>query len=137
VSSKRLTSALHLAKSGGFIRNFVDLGPPMADLMVRLREQGDIGMDPYVAQILAAFQMEERGRIAQAPVGEPKREGPLTERELQILRLLATDLSPEEIALKLAITVDTVRTHIKNVYKKLGVHSRFEAVQRANELGFL
>ncbi len=137
LADERLATALRLGQPGGFIRNFLDLGPPMAGLLARLHEQGGTEMEPYISQILAAFQMEEQGRTTQAPVGEPKREGPLTERELQTLRLLATDLTPQEIASKLTITVDTVRTHIKNVYKKLGVHSRFEAVQRANELGFL
>ncbi len=60
---------------------------------------------------------------------------PLTERELQILHLLATDLTTNEIADQLVVSVGTVRTHTKNIYSKLDAHSRFEAVTRAQEMG--
>jgi LuxR family maltose regulon positive regulatory protein len=61
----------------------------------------------------------------------------LTECESRILRLLATDLSPKEMAGQVFVSVATVRTHIRNIYAKLDVHSRFEAVKRAKELGLL
>jgi LuxR family maltose regulon positive regulatory protein len=62
---------------------------------------------------------------------------PLTERESQILQLLATELSPDEIGQKLFVSTSTVRTHTRNIYAKLDVHRRFEAVHRARELGLL
>ena len=62
---------------------------------------------------------------------------PLTRRELEVLRLLATSLPTAEIAIELFITVNTLRTHTKNIYGKLDVHSRREAVARAQELGLL
>jgi LuxR family transcriptional regulator, maltose regulon positive regulatory protein len=62
---------------------------------------------------------------------------PLSERELEVLRLLTTDLSGPEIARELVVSVNTVRTHIKNVYMKLGVNNRRAAVRLAQELGLL
>ena len=63
--------------------------------------------------------------------------GPLSVRETEILRLLATDLDGPEIARHLVVSLHTVRTHTKNVYAKLGVNSRRAAVSRARELGLL
>jgi LuxR family maltose regulon positive regulatory protein len=143
-----LGEALALAAPGGFVRNFVDLGPPMASLLTRLRRRHEAAHSailPYLAQILAAFP-------AQAPTGSQPASSPvvsgalsrspslsesLTECESRILRLLATDLSPKEMAGQVFVSVATVRTHIRNIYAKLDVHSRFEAVQRAKELGLL
>jgi LuxR family maltose regulon positive regulatory protein len=62
---------------------------------------------------------------------------PLTGSESRILRLLDTDLSPQEMAGELFVSTVTVRTHIRSIYAKLDVHSRFEAVQRAKEMGLL
>jgi len=128
---QKMCDSLALAAPGGFIRNFVDLGPPMADLLARLHEQGDTGMDAYVSQILAAFQIHERDTPA------PDLKIPLTKRELQILKLLATDLSPQEIASEVTISVHTTRTHIRNIYRKLDIQSRYSAVELARELGLV
>jgi len=62
---------------------------------------------------------------------------PLSDRELDVLRLLCTDLSGPEIAEKLMISVNTVKTHLKNIYSKLDVHGGYEAVERAKQLGLL
>ena len=62
---------------------------------------------------------------------------PLSERELEVLRLLGTSLSSAEISTELNITTSTARTHIKNIYRKLDVHRRMEAVQRARDLGLI
>jgi LuxR family maltose regulon positive regulatory protein len=62
---------------------------------------------------------------------------PLSERELEVLRLLPADLTSTEIAQELYVSKNTVRTHISHIYDKLGVHSREDAVQRAEELGLL
>lgn len=152
----KLSAALDLGEPGGFIRNFVDLGPPMADLLRRLHRQEEAVQSrslPYLTQILAAFPDADQASARTAPASGAARatvdhsEGdlpspvspvePLTERESQILRLLATELSPKEMAGDLFLSVHTVRTHIRNIYAKLDVHSRFEAVERAKELGLL
>ena len=62
---------------------------------------------------------------------------PLSERELEVLRLLATGLSNPEIADELVVAVSTVRSHCKSIYGKLNVHKRWDAVQRAQELGLI
>jgi LuxR family maltose regulon positive regulatory protein len=62
---------------------------------------------------------------------------PLSDRELDVLRLLNTDLSGPEIAAQLMVSVNTVKTHTKNIYSKLDAHGRFEAVERAKQLGLL
>ena len=135
-------AALALAEPGGFVRNFVDLGPPMAGLLARLR--GRLTGPPapgslsFLEQILAAFP--PLASAAVAPAAAPYREWmvePLTEREGEVLCALATDLSPDQIAGRLLISLATTRTHIRNIYAKLGVHSRFEAIQRARELRLL
>jgi LuxR family maltose regulon positive regulatory protein len=125
----KLEQALLLARPGGFIRSFVDHGQPVAMLLARLLEQ-DVAVD-FVRQILAAFPSSaESSRSHEA---KQSLIDPLTKRELQTLRLLATDLSPNEIAAELVVSVSTVRMHSKRIYRKLNVHSRLQAVLRANE----
>jgi LuxR family maltose regulon positive regulatory protein len=87
MAEESLTTALRLGEPGGFIRSFVDLGPPMADLLTRLQKQEVAEMEAYISRILAAFQMEQPDTTA------PDLDHPLTKREMQTLRLLATDLS--------------------------------------------
>ena len=76
------------------------------------------------------------GENVRAPVSSDLVE-PLTERELQVLRLMAADLTSPEIARELVVSANTVRTHIQHIYQKLAVHSRYEAILRARELGLL
>ena len=153
---EKLGGALKLAEPGGFVRNFVDLGPPMAGLLARLqcqREASHSAIGPYLAQILAAFPAPEQGsprpeeraspetglsrRALEASPRPASLAEPLTKREAEILTLMATVVSPQEMAGELFVSMVTIRTHIRNIYAKLDVHSRFEAVQRAKELGLL
>jgi ATP/maltotriose-dependent transcriptional regulator MalT len=92
----------------------------------------------YIDCILAAFTAEERATTRQKPqpVTMPP-ENPLTRRERQVIRLLATGSSPREIADKLVISPHTANTHIKNIYRKLEVTKRAEAVRWAREMGLL
>jgi LuxR family maltose regulon positive regulatory protein len=131
---------------GGNLRSFVDLGAPMADLLLRLRgQEAEREYAEYIDQILAAFPDEVRAkqtsefaatRIDHQPQKTTLIE-PLTTRELQVLKLLATDLSRQEIADKLYISPGTLHVHTKNIYRKLDVHKRTEAVQIAKEFGIL
>ncbi len=123
---QKLAQSLALGKPGGFIRKFVDLGPSMNHLLIRLKRQE--GASNYVNQILAAFPPATR---------QTTRIETLTERELQVLRLLATELSTQEIAAELVVSLSTYRTHTKRIYSKLDVHRRAEAVTRAQALGLL
>jgi LuxR family maltose regulon positive regulatory protein len=128
-----LESALSLAEPGGYVRVFVDEGEPMAALLRRAAARG-IAVE-YVGKLLAAFD----AGVEQAhpyPYAQRLIE-PLSERELEVLRLLTTHLSSPEIADQLYISVHTVRYHIKSIYSKLGVHRRADAVDRARELALL
>jgi LuxR family maltose regulon positive regulatory protein len=135
--------ALTLAEPEGYIRLFVDEGLPMAKL---LRKAARRGITPnYVNRLLTALRAEEHGsertRDDQSPqppiTAAPLLIEPLSERELDVLRLLRTNLSGPEIAVELFVSVNTIKTHIKNIYSKLDAHSRYEAVERAKQLDIL
>ncbi len=131
-----LEHALSLAEPAGFVRIFVDEGQPMARL---LHEAAARGVAPeYVARLLAAFpEFETPAHYAPGPAERLQLVEPLSERELEVLRLLAAGLSNPEIAQRLYIAVSTVRSHTKSIYGKLNAHGRWEAVQQARELGLL
>jgi LuxR family maltose regulon positive regulatory protein len=136
-----LEEALALAEPEGFIRTFIDDGEPMARL---LREAARRGPAPgYARRLLDAMAPREGPAAA---TGERPSEGislsrsfvePPTEREMQVLRLLQSSLNTPEIAGELGIAPSTVRTYVKNLYGKLGVHRRADAVERAKEVGLL
>jgi LuxR family maltose regulon positive regulatory protein len=127
-----LERALSLAEPEGYVRLFVDEGAPMAELLSQAASRG-IAPD-YVDKLLAAMDL---GTVPKQLASVPLLLEPLSDRELDVLRLLNTDLSGPEIAAELVVSVNTVRTHIRRIYSKLDVHSRYEAVVRANELDLL
>jgi LuxR family maltose regulon positive regulatory protein len=132
-----LAEALSLAEPGGYVRTFLDEGEPMARL---LRQAASQGVAPaYVAKLLAAFG--SRGPTTQEAEPQPPHiqplVEPLSERELEVLRLLASGLSNPEIAGELVVAVSTVRSHCKSIYGKLEVHKRWDAVKRGRELGLI
>jgi LuxR family maltose regulon positive regulatory protein len=122
-----LQQALTLAEPEGYVRMFVDEGPPMALLLEAAAKHG---IAPnYVRHLLTAFgSAEDRTPVKQGLIE------PLSERELEVLRLLATGLNGPEIARELVVSLNTMRTHTKNIYSKLGVNDRRAAVRRAKEL---
>ncbi len=122
-----LERALALAEPEGYLRVFADQGPEMAAL---LEAAGKRDIAPaHVRRLLTAFGRSEPSRASKQPLAEP-----LSERELEILRLLGSDLNGPGIARELVVSLNTVRTHTRNIYAKLGVNSRREAVRRAAEL---
>src|SRR5690349_5286990 len=122
-----LQRALALAEPEGYVRIFIDAGPPMASL---LRAAAKHGIAPgYVRRLLAAVNKTGDSTAASQGLTEP-----LSERELDVLRLLGTDLGGPDIARELVVSLNTVRTHTKNIYAKLGVNNRRAAVRRAREL---
>jgi LuxR family maltose regulon positive regulatory protein len=135
----RLEKTLELAQVGGFVRLFADLGPPMARLLNKLRDQGTL--PDYVSKILMAFHEPalDRGQKATGVRPEPLVElvESLTPRELEVLELLAQRLTNREIAEDLVVSLGTVKTHTLSIYTKLDVHGRRQAVNRARELGLL
>jgi len=124
-----LVHALALAEPEGYVRIFVDGGLPLAGLLDAAAKNG-IAVD-YVRRLRAAHGTADVARFEQA-LAEP-----LSKRELDVLRLLATELDGPGIAGELFVGVSTVRSHTKSIYAKLGVNSRRAAVRRGEELGLL
>ena len=124
-----LEQVLITAKPEGYVRVFVDEGDPMKAL---LREAETRGITPdYVPTLLLAF---ETANVQVEPPSVTSLIEPLSERELEVLRLLKTELSGPEIAGELMIALSTMRSHTQNIYSKLGVSNRRAAVSRAEEL---
>ncbi len=140
-----LAQAVHLAEPEGFIRIFVEEGPQMTVLLSRLREQErKKGPTPYLDMLLAAFSpgsaTHKPPRLLDQSRGRPMEQQlvePLSERELEVLHLLAQGNSNQEIAEVLVIALDTVKRHVTHIFEKLGVHNRVQAVARARALGLL
>ncbi|MBK9715654.1 MAG: AAA family ATPase [Kouleothrix sp.] len=129
-----LERALTLAEPEGYVRMFVDEGPPMAALLGRMNDEGG-RMKDYAVRLLAAFGKQEDVHPPSF-IAHPLIE-PLSQRELAVLRLLTTELSGPEIARELVVALSTVRTYTKSIYGKLNVTSRRAAVKRAAELGLI
>jgi LuxR family maltose regulon positive regulatory protein len=125
-----LERAMTLAEPEGYVRVFIDEGPPIASLLKAAAKQGTARN--YVRRLLAA--VGETGH--NSPIEQALIE-PLSERELDVLRLLGTDLDGPDIARELTVSLNTVRTHTKNIYAKLAVTNRRAAVRRAQELDLL
>ncbi len=123
-----LERAVTLAEPEGYVRVFADEGPPMASLL-RAAAKQRIGGN-YAGRLLAAMG-EHYGPVKQALIE------PLSERELDVLRLLGTELGGPAIARELMVSLNTVRTHTKHIYAKLAVTNRRAAVRRARELDLL
>ena len=131
-----LEQALTLAEPGVFVRIFVDEGPPMARLLYEALDRG-MALE-YTSRLLAAFPVVEPEKTppsAQAP--EAPLIEPLSEREIEVLQLIAEGLTNQEIAARLFLSQHTIKAHTRNIYGKLDVHSRTEAVARGRALGIL
>jgi LuxR family transcriptional regulator, maltose regulon positive regulatory protein len=126
-----LERALVLAEPEGYVRLFVDEGQPMARLLAAAASRG---IAPgYTAKLLTAFpQTESTSSKPPSPLVEP-----LSERELEVLHLVAQGLSNRQIGEQLFLALDTVKGHNRRIYDKLGVQRRTEAVARARELGLI
>jgi len=135
--SQALASVVHaltLAEPEGYVRIFVDEGEPMRLLIEKQLRDRDHPLRDYVEKLLAAFTPPTA--VPQSKIANLKSTliEPLSERELEVLRLLGTELSGPEIARELIVSLNTLRTHTKNIFNKLGVNNRRAAVRRAEEL---
>lgn len=132
---RALARAVMLARPGGYVRLFVDEGPVLGELLYPLVH--DVNGD-YVTELMAALAVDGGETAVFSPTYPASSlVDPLSERELDVLRLLPTHLSSTEIAEELFVAPSTVRSHIKNIYSKLNVHSRADAVVRAEALRLL
>ncbi|MFN8491199.1 MAG: LuxR C-terminal-related transcriptional regulator [Caldilineaceae bacterium] len=163
-AQSKLIEALQLAEPGGYLRVFMDEGEPMRRLLDALRATRTqfLGMDArvrtYLEQVLAAFGHEKSVQpLSQFAIHTPPLPielvnpkssdanvrkiqnliEPLTERELEVLQLVAQGLSDRQIAEQLIVVIGTVKRHLNNLYGKLGVHTRTQALVRARELNLL
>jgi ATP/maltotriose-dependent transcriptional regulator MalT len=135
-----LTLALALAEPEGYVRMFVDLGEPMKLQIANCKLQIETSrmnqhLVEYIDKLLIAFPVASAEPERKSEILNPNSEmaEPLSERELAVLRLIADGLSNQEIANRLVVAVSTVKTHINNIYSKLGVTSRTQAIARARE----
>ena len=124
-----LERALALAEPEGYVRTFLDAGAGITDLLHIAAQQG---MAPdYLRRLLAADNSNDSATSKQVLID------PLSDRELDVLRLLGSDLSGPQIARELVVSLHTVRSHTKSIYAKLGVNNRRTAVRLAEELALL
>jgi LuxR family maltose regulon positive regulatory protein len=132
-----LERALSLAEPRGFVGVFVDEGPPMTRLLYEAAARG-IAPD-YARRLLTAFPVgtPDQGEGHEMPASEQDLVEPLSERELEVLQVIAAGLTNREIAARLFLSLNTVKAHTRNIYGKLGVHSRTQAVAKAKALGVL
>jgi LuxR family maltose regulon positive regulatory protein len=132
-----LERALEFGEPEGYVRAFVDEGAAMAKLLARARETRPHRTDHpgYVGKLLAAF--EQPSSLRHTPPGVHPGVEPLSERELEVLGLVAAGLKNQEIAAELFVVVGTVKAHLNSIYRKLGVQSRIQAVSRARQLNLL
>ncbi len=136
-----LERALTLAEPEGYVRTFVDEGRQMqllmADLRLAIEKQTTHSPLGYIDRILASFPQSVTASKSTIGAQRSALAEPLSERELDVLKLLATELDGPDMARELVVSLNTLRTHTKNIYSKLGVTNRRAAVRRAEELGLL
>ena len=133
-----LTKALELAEPEGYVRVFLDEGAPMNRLLQKALEQG---ISPhYVSRLLSAVGTSHEPNTAEADTQTATTTTdfePLSEREHEVLTLIADGRSVPEIAQLFVVAPSTVKTHVKHIYRKLDVHNRVQAVARARKYGLL
>ncbi len=141
-----LERVLRLGESHSYIRSFVDEGTVVAELLSALyskcrrhrsNEQQGISLS-YLHNLLIAFGKDVPSPIWLVPhVSDVMQCARLSEREQTVLKLIADGLSNQQIAQQLVVTVSTIKTHLNNIYSKLNVHTRLQAVNKAYALGLL
>jgi len=130
-SMAAVKKALSLAAPGAYVRVFVDEGPPMAELLEKSLDTNNDIPTKFVKKLLPAFRLRQIIKTDNEFIEQ------LSEREIEVLRLIAAGLSNKKIMEGLFISLSTVKTHLRNIYSKLDVHSRTEAIIKAKNIGLL
>jgi len=135
-----LRRAISFAEAEGYVRVFLDEGQPMARLLYQAAERQDF--PEYTNWLLAQFPTEDQhiGHSSEASYTQARSSSliePLTRRELEVMQLIAAGATNAQIGQELYIAVGTVKNHVKNIYSKLDVHSRTQAIARSRELGLI
>jgi LuxR family maltose regulon positive regulatory protein len=133
-ASASLKKALALAAPEGYMRSFLMAGDGLISMLHRARAAGI--KVTYVDKLLPFLEQGDRAKPVKAGRG-PGLVEPLSAREMDVINLLAQGQADKQIAAALFISRETVHKHLKNIYGKLGVHRRTEAIVRARELGLL
>ncbi|MCP4750754.1 MAG: hypothetical protein GY866_07670 [Proteobacteria bacterium] len=126
-----LIKALSLAAPGGIISTFLEEGPPIAELLQVLIDENENIPRAHAKKVLSAFRLTKLIKTEDEFVER------LSERELEVLELIAGGLPNKTITEELFISMSTVKTHLRNIYGKLNVNSRTQAVAKAKKLDFL
>ncbi len=131
-----LADALAMASPEGFVRSIVEFGPDLAPL---LRRAVAANIEPeYTRRLLSILEEDQRRRLAsRGEIPQIPVVGLLSEREMEVLHLMAAGLSNSDVAARLIITLNTAKTHVYHIYNKLGATSRVQAIARARELKLL
>jgi LuxR family maltose regulon positive regulatory protein len=131
-----LREAAALSAPDGYVRRWLDAGPSIGPLLRELRHQGDtpVALHPYLDGLLDACR-STFGDLALQPAS--KMLDPLTARELEVMRLICAGYTNPEIAGELVVTLNTIKKHTSNIYGKLGVRGRTQAIARVHELNLL
>jgi LuxR family maltose regulon positive regulatory protein len=136
---ENIALVLARAEREGYVRLFIDEGAPMAALLYEVATRTTTDVRGYADRLLAAYYQEQSER----PITPAKTlQGnsliqPLSERELEVLRLIAAGYSNKKVADQLVVAVGTVKRHTANIFNKVGAENRTEAVAKARELGIL
>jgi len=132
-----MIEALNLAEPRGFFRIFIDERQPVARLLYETLEIGYAS--DYIQKLLSAFPVKEsyQDHSEVAHAGQPDLIEPLSDREIEVLEMVAKGLTNKVIAERLYLSIHTIKTHTRNIYGKLGVNNRTQAVNKARSLGVL
>ncbi len=128
-----LLDALRLAEPEGYISTFTMEGRPLTDMLQSLlrRPKLEPHLQAYARKLLSAFEPPRKASAAQGLIE------PLSEREIEVLRHIAAGLTNPEIARRLYLSPNTLKAHTQNIFLKLDVHNRLQAVSKAKELGII
>jgi LuxR family maltose regulon positive regulatory protein len=125
-----LRDTLALAQPEGYVRTFLDQGPRMRDMLGKLLDGGiRLGLEPYARQLYDLFPAPSEPETRSSAL--------LSQREFEVLDLLDRGLSNQQIAEEIVVTEGTVKRHVHNIFQKLDVHSRTQALARARHLNLL